>query len=88
MPNYTKGEWKAFRFSQYHNWKVAMGDVNEFLDLGLEGEANAHLIAAAPALYEALKGMLNIFNRGQSVGAVGYVICAEAEQALSKAEGK
>ena len=45
--SYTKGEWKAWRFSKFHNWKVSTGDDNWFVDCGMEGEANAHLIAAA-----------------------------------------
>ena len=49
---YTKGEWKAWRFTKYHNWKVSTGNDNWFIDCGKEGEANAHLIAAAPLGYE------------------------------------
>ncbi len=41
-----EGKWKVFRFSPHHNWKVDTGD-NWFIDCGLEGEANAHLIVAA-----------------------------------------
>ena len=56
---YTKGEWTKFRFSKFHNWKVSTGDANWYVDCGMEedSEANARLIAAAPDMYEALKGI-------------------------------
>ena len=50
-----------------------------------EAEANAYLMAAAPVLYEALEAMLNIFNRGLSVGSLGYMTCVEASQSLAQA---
>lgn len=61
---YTEGEWRAWRFSKFHNWKVSMGDRNEFLDLGqdAEAQANANLIAAAPDMYQALKQAVRTFE--------------------------
>lgn len=52
-----------------------------------EGEANAHLIASAPDLYEALKGLLwitDVVEPSQKLGEYRTI----ARQALSKAEVK
>ena len=83
MINYTKGEWKAWRFSKHHNWKVSMGDRNEFLDLGMddESEANAQLIASAPDMYEALKHAEKTLRQN---GIVPVLVI----RALAKAEGE
>ncbi len=57
---YTKGEWIAWRFSKSHNWKVSRGDGPQtFIDLGLDGEADAHLIAASKDMYEAITNYLD-----------------------------
>ena len=57
-----------------------------------EDEANAHLIAAAPAMYEALQGMLTLVKHiDQSATNEGLTNCdiiAKARQALAQAEGK
>jgi len=61
--NYTKGEWMTKELSVYNGdtgrtiaevgrWAVAHED---------EAEANAHLIAAAPELLEALTELLDLF---------------------------
>ena len=93
--NNTKGEWKvtdsAFsRFTTYRGKRQggrtfvttalnlnqvaeAQGDTQE------EAEANAHLIAAAPDMYEALKNLSNY--PAESVRQI-------AQMALAKAEGK
>ena len=57
---------------------------------GLEKqEANAHLIAAAPAMYEALERIAEYWNGGSdsAVGAIETVM-EIAEAALAKAEGR
>ncbi len=54
-------------------------------------QANAHLIAAAPLLYEALKAMLELIgdedlpDNGELSGAA---ICDLTRQALAQAEGR
>jgi hypothetical protein len=55
---FTAGPWVAKQYGQYGEWQVETGDRQREIApkvLGLRGqdEANAHLIAAAPALYEA-----------------------------------
>ena len=53
-----------------------------------EFEANAHLVAAAPDLYEALSHLLRL-NRTQSVGDEDYDAALEsAEEVLTKARGE
>ena len=46
-------------------------------------EANAHLIAAAPDLLDALKGMLEVF--GDEFGMGDSSVCDDARAAISKA---
>jgi hypothetical protein len=56
MPEFTKGDWKAFRFSKFHNWKVIIGKRNDFLDLGHDNQSgpDANIISASPDMYESL----------------------------------
>jgi hypothetical protein len=46
---YKVERWEAFRFSQYHNWKIKTGEDSWFIDCGMavNSEANAKLIIAA-----------------------------------------
>ena len=92
--NYTKGEWKLFRLSQHHHWKIKTGEDNDFIDCGMN-EANAHLIAAAPDMYEALKDLAACFRNIELVASVqnadekaflGIAVNAMTK-ALAKAEG-
>ena len=58
-----------------------------------EGKANAHLIAAAPDLLEALSGMLEIYGGendtdGLPKHEVELNLIAHARAALSKARGE
>ncbi len=56
-----------------------------------EMNANAHLIAAAPAMYEALKGMMSMYDSvNKAYKHVGSCPChyCKAKQALAQAEGK
>ncbi len=52
-------------------------------------QANAHLIAAAPAMYEALKAALDYY-RGVFTGntVTDEMMSSKLEQALAQAEGK
>lgn len=56
-----------------------------------EISANAHLIAAAPAMYEALQAMLNgiLFTRGASMSKDRWqTLTTIARTALAQAEGR
>ena len=60
-PAFTPGPWEAVKFTvPGHEFWVATikgGDIKP-TEKGLEGRANARLIAAAPDMYEALKQVL------------------------------
>ena len=93
--NYTKGQWKAELQGNLLQWQIKtdkenIAATNQTIvtDEDVEEiEANAQLIAAAPDMYEALKYMLNIFDRGV-MGNIGRQVCDDAVQAINKAEGK
>ena len=98
--NYTKGgEWKI------RDYKIADGSydicsIQGGLDAHIarvggltalpDALANAHLISAAPEMYEALKETINwlAFNRRMSPGTTGSLLADTVNQALAKAEGK
>ena len=48
-------------------------------------EANAHLIAAAPALYEALKGCVSMLRAIADQTGMGFECLGPADQALAQA---
>jgi len=84
--NYTKGEWKANSTAiDCDGWPIAQTYPDTRLDsitsLKLM-RANAHLIAAAPMMYEALKALEKWYH--SKAGELPYY----ARQALAKAEGK
>lgn len=53
-----------------------------------ENRANAHLIAAAPDLLEALQSMMGFYGMDERRGEVSGVIFDEARAALAKAKGQ
>jgi len=98
--NYTKGEWKAVDSSA---GGLVMAGLFPYVVGCAEGtiarvtiEANAHLIAAAPLMYEALKETDMIYaeycalNPEPLTGSWNLVqgIIAKVHTALAKAEGK
>ncbi len=87
MVNFTKGEWiveDTFRILDENNRGIAHSLKSNFG----EAKANAHLIAAAPEMYEACKIALEFFvaydihNKGISG------LSLQLREALAKAEGK
>jgi len=78
MTNYTRGEWF------YANGAIQNGNhvIAEMNYVGDNVEADAHLIAAAPNMYEALKCALDLCDLRE--GATREVV----EKALAEAEGK
>ena len=64
-------------------------DDDKFIESCHELRDDAQLISASPDMYEALKEMLNIFDRGfPTEGSIGRTTCDEAIKAIKKAEGK
>ena len=91
---FTPGPWVAERDTarNAYAWKVtgAKGTVNDIARLALvdsysQLEGNAHLIAAAPAMYEALQATLAYFLRSKQTHAPEVQII---RQAIAQAEGR
>ena len=94
--NYTKGEWKVevressncIRIKShddtqgYADYIVQIADV---FGTNGEDEANAHLIAAAPDMYEALKAIREMFQDGNPDRGITSIFI---DNVLSKADGK
>ena len=97
--NYTKGEWKAITSRKpdqaYHPQWVIDSDVHWIAVLGTDkypfpnDEANAHLIAAAPDMYEALKAFDQYLCAAppDNMKLKGFAV-ELMDAAIAKAEGK
>ena len=86
--NYTKGEWKL-KVSKT-GWQI--GSEHHLIAYyastqNPEAEANAHLIAAAPDMYEALK-FLVAWDASYDDAALISKACSYARKAIAKVEGK
>ena len=89
--NYTKGEWKVASHPLVGIQVQADTGERRISICNLQDEANAHLIAAAPDMYEALLLALPLLHDdwdGTSSDSAGNVAIARVGQALAKAEGK
>ena len=93
---HTPGPWKAVpdRSRNLYTWYVegAKGVVPAIARLSLidaceEIEGNAHLIAAAPAMYEALRRIKVLMESGDIEGK-DWMEYGQIVQALAQAEGK
>jgi len=96
--NYTKGEWKIVHQDKpqqpFRVYTIIKGLEYDIADVYIAipnfqngTEANANLISASPALYEALKkawALLAIKSHDQRI----KVVADECGDALAKAEGK
>ena len=95
--NYTKGEWKANCLgSEGYDIRPVYKDAKECKENGLflqicprvwgktwdEGKANAHLIAAAPEMYEVLKEAKERYGNYDPFWSI------KVREILVKAEGK
>ena len=91
MNSYTKGEWKLAKGRRDQimtNNGILIAQMPSYIRGSAghvpvkETEANANLIAAAPDMYEALKGLLSVSF------ALFTPEYKAAREALTKAEGK
>lgn len=92
---HTPGPWKVYRAT--NGLVIGVGDAEGggvmdprgglWLD-GPEREANARLIAAAPAMYEALKDLLAVGVINPTGSAHVTAAIERAEAALALAEGR
>ena len=91
--NYTKGEWrvKGCSVDGEDGYPIASTYPDTRLtspeSLRLK-KANAHLIAAAPDMYEALKRLLKMVPEDCGGCIKTETAWIEAQEALAKAEGK
>jgi hypothetical protein len=94
--NYTEGEW-----IHKEDGVIMAGDYQVACVCPKDREANAHLIAAAPDSYEALKALLksyeeltkrarlNMLVKGDEyLYKSGQEACIKTGRAIAKAEGK
>ena len=85
---FTPGPWHTW----YEKMEISIYDQNSDLICGPikqcpEQEANAHLIAAAPELYEALNDLLNDCINFDG-GKLTDIFMVKASRALTKARGE
>ena len=82
--NYTKGKW----YVEVSRESTSVESESQTICTEVSN-CDADLISASPDMYEALKEMLNIFDRGfPTEGSIGRTTCDEAIKAIKKAEGK
>jgi hypothetical protein len=95
--NWTPGPWGIVTAENLRGdlyWSVGIPGISEPIDLRSDerGEANAHLIAAAPELYAALKNLVPRFEsacrRAGSDEEFAREATATARAALAKARGE
>ena len=93
MSKFTKGPWKLrgnnigvsdVSETQSYGMLINIASVDEF-DIASDWQANANLIAAAPDMYEALEGLLNVIS--ETRGEPARDAQKKAIEALLKAEG-
>jgi len=92
---WTPGPWIIERYKEPHTSFI--DDINIVADglvlaklgkeLSPENTANAHLIAAAPELYEALFNMMEIYH-GRAEQSYPGQMAKDAMKALAKARGE
>lgn len=95
MTEYTKGEWKAVKDTNGRTHLMAFDSDGAERNIAIlsvrsveQTEADAHLIAAAPAMYEALKAIINNQMLRKAGNFTECGILQQIDQALAKAEGK
>ncbi len=92
MSQYTKGKWKTTMLGlgvvADDAETLVIADCTNMPNI-VECKANAHLIAAAPDMYEALKLFIERARELNHKYPIELALpFVHAEQALSKAEGK
>lgn len=88
MEKFTSGPWTVQKSSNLKNgsaWRDIVSNSGEFspVYIGAALDKNAHLISAAPDLYQALKGMLELF--ADTSDMEDYETVQFARQAIAKA---
>ena len=91
MEKFTKGEWEVFTTNIYPeigigHQAVASTQTNKYINNGIDKDesiANAHLIAAAPDMYDMLERL-----EGITQGILIDEIVEEIGEVLAKARGE
>lgn len=77
----------VYHTSHENGYVYVRGELGYWEADGEENMANAHLIAAAPELYEALADLARDYKEPLDADTTKYFV-EQAEKALAKAEGK
>lgn len=91
---WTPGPWRAFYKNKYDEWHVSIPLENSNMRWAIFPDginsrnpaADAHLVAAAPELYDALENLLACVVKSRGYNANEAVI--NAVKALAKARGE
>ena len=81
---FTKGEWKVERFVNNKGFEISFNDDGEVVADYVYKEADAHLIAAAPEMYNLLEMLTNHNNSRKDI----IHLLGEADSLLAKARGE
>jgi hypothetical protein len=88
---YTKGVWQSIITGERGETMSIMtrdAYIAEVWPNGKESMPNAHLISAAPDMYEALKRLFTQYKELGSISGMNLGVILDVELALNKAEGK
>ena len=83
-------EWEAYHDIECGQWQVNDSDQREIIATGIETEENANVLAAAPAMYEALSQVQAFIKTLVEADVLAYPtkLTDAVKVALAQAEGK
>ena len=84
---HTPGPWEETYNLRDNTWGVCLPEGGDVLAQLIENQANATLLAAAPAMYEALQIMVRAANVDEIDPLVMFASIERAKGALAQAEG-
>jgi hypothetical protein len=87
MNKHTPGPWEETYNTSDNTWGVCLPEGGDVLAQLIENQANATLLAAAPAMYEALQIMVRAANVDEIDPLVMFASVERAKGALAQAEG-
>ena len=83
-------EWEAYHDIECGQWQVNDSDQREIIATGIETEENANVLAAAPAMYEALSQVQAFIKTLVEADVLAYPtkLTDAVKGALAQAEGR
>lgn len=88
---HTNGPWHITKEKKYHTMGtlITVRDSRDGVIAGthVNDKANAHLIAAAPDMLDALREMLSMFEDHEQYDDDSAQVIAQTRQVIAKAEG-